>query len=622
MPPSRPLGPTDPPTIASYRVTGRIGEGGQGIVYAAETESGARVAVKLLHRRFSDEEQVRRSFGVELRRAQRVTGPRVARVLAYGLHDGRLYYASEYVDGTSLWEVVERQGPRSTEELSQIALGTLTALTAIHQAGAAHGDFGPSSVLLGPQGPQVIDFAIGRVLERPLAAGGFAGASPFSAPEHLAATIPGPESDMFAWAGMIVYAATGRAPFGQDSVPAVVNRILNGVPDLSALSGTLLDAVTACLDRNPARRPAARELLARLEGVDLGPSPRVTPAPQGPAWTPGAPPPAPGPGAPPAYGGPIPLSPRPAIPAAGRSAQAGPPGPPPQAGLPGGPPSSPAFPAASQAGGALPSPGGDRLSPDPAATGPIPPLGPGRPVAGQSAGQSAGHPGFPTGADRAGAAAGPAWHLGSPGESGTPPNPGDRRPLARERLRGRRDRVIAAVAGVVALAAIVAIVSTASGGGPKTQSPGAAPPPPAPATSATSAIPGETSSPPVTDDPTPIPSPARTTPKPSDKPEPTPRTPPTRAARPLLRVSPARIRVASDYISYVNIKLRAPRGAVTWRASISEGGVLSTTRGRIRAGSSATITAYGTPYCSTSKVRFTSNGGSRTVTIIWGGILC
>jgi hypothetical protein len=61
---------------------------------------------------------------------------------------------------------------------------------------------------------------------------------------------------------------------------------------------------------------------------------------------------------------------------------------------------------------------------------------------------------------------------------------------------------------------------------------------------------------------------------------------------------------------------------VRWHASITEGSVLSSSKGVIRAGGSATITAYGTPYCSTSSVRFTSNGGKRTVKIIWGGPLC
>ncbi|GGL16176.1 hypothetical protein Sme01_30440 [Sphaerisporangium melleum] len=573
MPASRPLGPTDPATIASYRLTGRIGEGGQGVVYAAEDGNGRRVAVKLLHRRFSQDEQTRRSFGVELRRAQRVTGPRVARILAYGVHDGRLYYAGELVDGSSLWEVVERQGPRSGDHLHEIAVGTLTALTAIHQAGMAHGDFGPSSVLLGGQGPQVIDFAVGRLLDGALSAGALAAASPFSAPEHLAAAIPGPESDMFAWGSTIVYAATGRAPFGQDSVPAVVNRILNGMPDLSALSGPLLEAVTACLDRVPSRRPAARDLLARLEGVRPGPGPAAAAEPvflmpdrNAPAGPPEA-----------AYQGPIPLSPRPLPPLSSASA----PAPPPAADdTRAWPPAAPA-----QGGSAPPGPAG----------------GPERSGAGEPGRAPAGAPAAP---EPEGEAAG---HV------------------RRRRHTGNTEwstrRLVVLVAGGLAVAAVVAVVAVATGHGPGRPVPGAALPPPVAPPPVLDTPSPSASSPPVTE-PTPVPSPTRATPTPSPKPRPVTPGPSAHPVKPLLRVSPAHIRVTSDYISYVNIKLRAPGGAVRWRATMTEGGLLSSTSGRIRAGGSATITAYGPPYCTTSKVRFSSNGGSRTVTIIWGGVIC
>ncbi|MEO3814809.1 serine/threonine-protein kinase, partial [Sphaerisporangium sp. B11E5] len=279
MPTIRALGPADPARIASFKVTGRIGEGGHGVVYAAETGSGERVAVKILQRRFWEDDEVRRAFGADLRQAQRVTGPHVARVLAYGIHQQRLYYACEFVDGPSLWEVVERRGPRQADELEALALATLSALAAIHTAGGAHGGFKPGSVLLGPGGPRVIDFGVGRALDGPPTPGRLIGTSPFTAPEHLVGAAPGPDGDMFAWAGTMVYAATGHAPFGQDSVPAVISRILSETPDLSALPGTLLEAVAACLDKVPTRRPTARELLARLTRAGLATTPATGWAP-------------------------------------------------------------------------------------------------------------------------------------------------------------------------------------------------------------------------------------------------------------------------------------------------------------------------------------------------------
>ncbi|GAA3823571.1 hypothetical protein GCM10022226_50150 [Sphaerisporangium flaviroseum] len=617
MPAFRPLGPSDPSKIASYRVTGRIGEGGQGVVYAAETGSGEPVAVKLLHRRFSDDERVRRDFGTELRQAQRVTDPRIARILAYGLHDRRLYYASEYVDGPSLWDVVEKQGPRPANELTELAIATLTALAAVHEAGTAHGDFRPGCVLLGPGGPRVIDFGVGRALEGPLTTGRLVGTSPFTAPEHLAGTLPGPESDMFAWAGTIVYAATGRAPFGQDSVPAVINRILNGVPDLSALAGGLRDAVDACLDKVPARRPSARELLTRLEGLSLGYAPLLPPAirpaaPEGrPKYT------ARWPAPPPSYEGPIPLSARPLWPRSGQTPLPGralPPAAPPEtAGRPG---------AAARTDTGL----------DPA----VPP------DARSSASRSEGGAGTPPFAAGHGAAfqsrpgtvsftAGPgpapfqARPRTEPSETGraAPLRPDeeyaagpDRQAGSRHRRRHRRDRAIAAAAGLLLTVLAVVFISS-SEGRPQRQVPGAIPVPTLDLTAPPTTEPPVV---PTSEEPTPIPSPSKS--QATSNAAPSWKGTTTRVARPLLEVTPSRVRVRSDYIISVNIKLKAPGAAIRWRASISEGGLLSSTRGEISAGSSATITAYGTPYCSTSKIRFTSNGGDRTVRITWGGVLC
>lgn len=575
MPAFRPLGPTDPTKIASYRVTGRIGEGGQGVVYAAESASGERVAVKLLHRRFSDDQQVRRAFGVELRQAQRVTDPRVSRVLAYGIHDHRLYYAGQYVDGPSLWEVVERQGPRPEGELAGLATATLAALAAIHEAGAAHGDFRPGCVLLGPDGPRVIDFGVGRALDGTAATGRPAGTSPFTAPEHLAGTVPGPEGDLFAWAGTMVYAATGRAPFGQDSVPAVINRILNGRPDLSALTGALLGAVEACLDKTPARRPSARELLARLQGPG--------------SWSgslPPAPPPLPR----------LPPSPPPVL--------SLPPAPPPALSLPAAPPPVPSTP------GVPARPGRDASPPPRSYEGPIP---------------LSSRPMWPR--PREVAHLDPAPRRPTAAVTDAPPRPGefpaqdavppDRQALTRRRRRERRNRALA-VGGLALVSAVAVALVAAPGGSTKGEVPGVAlaptldlAPPPTPEPEVTPAA-----------EPTPVPSPSESGSKAAEDLAPSWKATTTRVARPVLAVTPAKVRVQSDYIFYVNIRLKAPGAAVHWRASITEGGVLSSTKGRINAGGSAIVTAYGTPYCSTSKVRFTSDGGDKTVTIIWGGVLC
>ncbi|MFD1120447.1 hypothetical protein ACFQ3A_39260, partial [Sphaerisporangium aureirubrum] len=188
--------------------------------------------------------------------------------------------------------------------------------------------------------------------------------------------------------------------------------------------------------------------------------------------------------------------------------------------------------------------------------------------------------------------------------------------------RGHRDRTFILAGAALALVVALVVALVASPGDPApVRIPGAALSPALSVTPPVTLLPSPVP-PGETIEPTPVPSPTEKKPKKTKKPVPggPALTPP--APHPVLAVSPARVRVKSDYIFYVNLKLRATGGAVRWRATISEGAVLSSSSGRIRAGHTATITAYGTPYCSTSKVRFTSNGGSRTVTIIWGGVRC
>jgi hypothetical protein len=120
---------------------------------------------------------------------------------------------------------------------------------------------------MGPDGPRVIDFGIARVLGAAAAKGsGVVGTPSYMAPEQVTDTELGTAVDMFAWASTMLFAATGRHPFGNDTISAVFHRILNYEPDMSALPDSLLPTVTACLDKDPARRPEAQQVLLDLLG--------------------------------------------------------------------------------------------------------------------------------------------------------------------------------------------------------------------------------------------------------------------------------------------------------------------------------------------------------------------
>ncbi|MGW4639821.1 serine/threonine-protein kinase, partial [Sphaerisporangium sp. NPDC004334] len=270
-----PLRPGDPARVGGYELTARLGEGGQGVVYLGRTPAGAPVAVKVLRSDLAQNEEALARFVREVSTVVRVATFCTAQVIETGVADQRPFIVSEYIDGPTLMAVVEREGPRQGAALHRLAIGTVTALVAIHQAGIVHRDFKPSNVLLGADGPRVIDFGIARALDRSSTlTSTLVGTPAYVTPEQLAGEQAGPAADMFSWAGTMVFAATGEAPFGADSLPAVFHRIMNLEPDLGALDERLRVIVAACLAKDPAARPAAGEVLMRLLGHDgAGPAP-------------------------------------------------------------------------------------------------------------------------------------------------------------------------------------------------------------------------------------------------------------------------------------------------------------------------------------------------------------
>jgi Protein kinase domain len=261
------LGSGDPSWIGEYRLISRLGEGGQGVVYLAEAPSGARVVVKLLRTEGLRDAAARARLAREVSAARTVARFCTAQVIEARVDGEWPFIVSEYVEGPTLAEQVTGSGPLSGSPLDRLAIGTATALAAIHQARIVHRDFKPGNVVLGPDGARVIDFGIAHDLAGDVTATApMLGTPAYTAPEQITSGAVGPPADMFAWASTMAFAATGHSPFAAGTPVAQMHQVVHGQPDLSGVPQPLGTVLYRCLAKDPALRPTAEQVLLQLLG--------------------------------------------------------------------------------------------------------------------------------------------------------------------------------------------------------------------------------------------------------------------------------------------------------------------------------------------------------------------
>ncbi|WP_428953357.1 serine/threonine-protein kinase [Streptomyces sp. cg35] len=286
------LGSGDPQRIGAYRLLGRLGAGGMGQVYLARSERGRTVAVKLVRQELAEQEEFRVRFRQEVQAARRVGGAWTAPVLDADTEADIPWVATGYVAGPSLQQVVSHDhGALPERSVRILAAGLAHAVKDIHEAGLIHRDLKPSNVLVTIDGPRVIDFGIARALETVTdggltRTGALVGSPGFMAPEQVRGDRVTPACDVFCLGSVLAYAATGALPFGtaNSGVHALMFRIAQEEPDLTALPEGLQDLVRDCLRKAPAERPSLDEILERTGAEDtLGDGGRTRDP-----WLPGA----------------------------------------------------------------------------------------------------------------------------------------------------------------------------------------------------------------------------------------------------------------------------------------------------------------------------------------------
>jgi serine/threonine-protein kinase len=262
-----------------YRIVRRIGSGGMADVYCAEdTHLGRQVALKVLHRRFAQDQEFVERFRREASAAAGLQHPNVVNVFDRGRHDGTYYIAMEHLEGRTLKEIVESEAPLAQERVVDFGLQILQAAGFAHRHGVIHRDFKPHNVIVDEQArAKVTDFGIARAGASEMTeTGSIMGTAQYLSPEQAQGHAVTATSDLYSIGVMLYEMLAGRLPFEGESAVSIALKHLSEPPTpISQLRPdvhpALESVVMAALAKDPARRwesaedfAAAMTVLARL----------------------------------------------------------------------------------------------------------------------------------------------------------------------------------------------------------------------------------------------------------------------------------------------------------------------------------------------------------------------
>ena len=258
--------------LGAYELLDQVGEGGMGVVYRAKAPDGQYVALKALRPYIAHDPDARARLRREVASLRRVRAPGVAALLDADVDGPRPFLVTEFVSGPPLDKVVANEGRFTDQRLADLAQGLADALGAIHRAGVIHRDLKPGNVLVGRDGPVLIDFGISHVAEdsRLTMTGLVMGTPGYLSPEMIEGGDVTQAADWWGWAATLAYAASGTPPFGRGQMTVVLDRVLRGQADLSGVDERIRPLLAAALSPDPARRPGTQQVLHELRVYAAG----------------------------------------------------------------------------------------------------------------------------------------------------------------------------------------------------------------------------------------------------------------------------------------------------------------------------------------------------------------
>ncbi len=243
-----------------------------GTVYeGVNIETGAPAAVKVLSAVLAEEEDFRRRFEDEIEALRKLRHPNIVRLLGFGEHDQRLFYAMELVNGRSLEQELHSGRTFDWREAAEIGIATCRALRHAHDRGIVHRDIKPANLLLDSDGQtKLSDFGIARLFggSRLTTPGNVLGTVEYMAPEQAGSEPVGPRADLYSLGGVLYVLMARRPPFLASSLAEMIQKqrtaipepLLRYCPDAPAEMGAI---VAQLLEKAPQKRVANATLLAR-----------------------------------------------------------------------------------------------------------------------------------------------------------------------------------------------------------------------------------------------------------------------------------------------------------------------------------------------------------------------
>ena len=259
-----------------YRILERIGSGGMADVYCAEdTHLGRRVAIKVLHRRFAQDQEFVERFRREAKSAAGLNHPNVVGVFDRGEHQGTYYIAMEFLQGRSLKDIVTSDASLAQERVIDLGVQILHAAGFAHRHGVIHRDFKPHNVIVDEHGhAKVTDFGIARAGASEMTeTGSIMGTAQYLSPEQAQGHAVTATSDLYSIGVMLYEMLAGRLPFDGDSAVAIALKHLSEPPPPISqwrpdVHPALEAVVMAALAKDPAQRwQSAEDLAAALEAA-------------------------------------------------------------------------------------------------------------------------------------------------------------------------------------------------------------------------------------------------------------------------------------------------------------------------------------------------------------------